>query len=91
MARTVRVEVTDRDIRLGMSANCWSCPIAQALNRAALDLQFQVMGSYAAYWKRGEPVVRRLLWLPPEAEQFICDFDAHRPVQPFAFETELVL
>lgn len=80
MARAVRVEVTDRDIQLGVSLDCWSCPVAQALTRAALDLQFEVMGSYATYWARGEPAVRRVLWLPREAEKFSVDFIVGRPV-----------
>lgn len=93
-----RVEVTQDDIDGGFQKNAGQCPVACALRRAvgsqvravsvapyyALFIMDDVLGD----WREGDSSsVQRLL--PAEARDFVRDFDADRPVEPFAFDLDV--
>lgn len=78
----VTVEVTAEDIARGVPQNLISCPIALALLRATGR-------DWIVYETFVEDEGDTKLPLPGPAVGFISDFDAGRPVRPFAFEVEL--
>lgn len=89
MSETIRVEVTEEDIREGERDNCRSCPIALALQRALPpDVELVTVGRYYARWAFDES--KFALWfaatLPLQAKRFIALFDDGMAVEPFAFE-----
>lgn len=85
----MRIEVTQEDIDRGEQKQCTRCPIARAVKRVMPFHDVVVGGGAISYrkvlskWNRGEWGMRecniRVL-------QFISDFDAGKPVQPFSFE-----
>jgi hypothetical protein len=79
----VRVEVTAGHIARGRPKDAACCAAALALSDA--------MGEpWEVYGEDAGPAtgVADWIYLPPEAVRFVDDFDAGRPVEPFAFEVE---
>lgn len=73
----IRIEVTARDIHMGLPHNCRFCPITLAVKRAT---RLEVTTGHIFLFVRNKAVV-----LNDKCRQFIRDFDAGRPVQPFMF------
>jgi hypothetical protein len=78
----MKVEVTEKDIRTGIQADCMECPIALAINRS--------LGSGHARVRRHRidmynPTLK-CIPLPSEARAFVLDFDRGKEVLPFSFE-----
>lgn len=74
------VKVLQRHINRG-GHTCRNCPIALALRTAgAKDPRV----GHDSWWT---PETRIYTDLPSGAQQFIRDFDRHRPVRPFTFRT----
>ena len=74
------IAVTQQDIDRGVNAGPYKCALALALRRSFGCREGDVRVT------RLNAVVRtRVFPLPPEATQFIHDFDHRRPVQPFSF------
>jgi len=76
----VKIEVTADDIKNGDKRTCVSCPVALALGRA--------LGSYAfagpiSLFPYSGSTLR--IDTPDEVIQFMTNFDAGLPVQPFSF------
>lgn len=82
----MKVVVTQDHIDRGLPARAQLCPIALALNEQHGNGHY-VMVSAIDYSPNGWQTVA---WyhMPPEASQFVRDFDHDRPVQPFEFEVE---
>jgi hypothetical protein len=89
----LKVSVTDRDIEDGARVCVSRCPIATAIKRAHgnRDAQVAVITTRATIREnynqnKGIWLTVKNYTLPPEAQEFIADFDAAHPVQPFEFE-----
>lgn len=85
------ITVTQEDIDLGEAANCCLCPIARATRRAFKARTVNVTGRLYVYFKPTSlenlnPL--SIYALPPEAEQFVADFDNGKGVEPFEFEVD---
>lgn len=81
-AVTMRIEVTQEDIKKGERHSGISCPIALALKRALPGRHVGVSEETADIGENA-----RVL-LPLEAQDFIDDFDDGLGVDPFAFELD---
>lgn len=87
MSKTVTqiINVTAKHIAEGDPESATECPVA-------LAIADQVEGSYP-YVLADEIAVRvsdRVVFTsPPEVEQFISDFDAGLPVEPFSFALDI--
>lgn len=79
---TVRVDVTDDDIRQGGAGDTGVCPIALALHRCAPWSAAFVVQDWCAFGDFEAD-------LPPAAQDFIASFDAGLPVAPFVFQLYL--
>lgn len=75
----MRVDVTAEDIEKGKRRDASQCPVALALSRTAGGLWFVSDDA----WESGTGLERDL---PNEVHQFIDDFDAGLPAEPFSFE-----
>lgn len=85
---TTTIEVTYADIQTGERHEPNRCPIALALQRAD-DTRRWFIGTTLA---RSVSIVgeyERSRFLPPEAREFVADFDRRLPVEPFTFEMQL--
>jgi len=89
--RTVVVEVTAEDIEKGEKEECERCPIACALLRSAGTARAFVDGSEMAAgdWEGMFPEIAQRVPMPPDAAEFVADFDEGRIVEPFTFTVEL--
>ena len=75
------IAVTQQDIDQGVNAGPYKCALALALRRS-----FGCRECDLVRVTRINAVVRtRVFPLPPEATQFVHDYDHRRPVQPFSF------
>lgn len=90
------IEVTKRDISLGIRRSSCYCPIAIATSRKIAEARqtrnftFDVAREYANYIPPGMSVLdSQRVNLPSEAIVFVRDFDNGKPVNPFSFELEL--
>lgn len=82
---TMRICVTEDDIKSGRPRSSRCCPIALSLKRLGLGLENSIaVGRYYVEVGAGT-----LLPLPPTATRFIRDFDTGKQVAPFEFEFEL--
>lgn len=91
---TLQVNVTRRDIKTGISANCKKCPVARAIaRRLRPGTKIRVEPRYIAFEDRrirsGFERVYEAWYLPREVTQFIFRFDIGRRVRPFSFCVEL--
>ena len=84
--RTVRVRVETRHIAEGTPNNGSSCPVYLALWEAGLRCLH--VGTGYVLWppEIGGGVQTPL---PNEAFEWVCDFDAGRPVDPLAFQLQV--
>jgi hypothetical protein len=73
------IQVTQQHINNGVPKNSSACPVAQALS-LALGGEWRAGGRIAL-----ESVTGAVVFLPPEVEEFVLDFDAGKPVKPFGF------
>jgi hypothetical protein len=88
MSETVTITVTQDHINKGVKQDCWSCPIALAIQDAMPgvicaevlnpDLGFATI--FGDDGDCGEAL------LPDPARHFIAEFDNGQTVHPFAFE-----
>lgn len=77
------IEVTQNDIEMGLRDNCRSCPVARALTRAT-GKPWQV---HADRFQLDQHECDTLdAEMPGAVSDFVQEFDACRPVQPFSFE-----
>lgn len=77
--RTIRVNVTQRDIDRGEACDSGTCPVARAVLRVK-GVSFVAVA--------GEDIsinTRRCLLLPKKVSKFIERFDDGQPVKPFTF------
>ena len=82
--KTLVIEVTRDDIQQGEIESCENCPVARAVKRAIPDqVHVEVLPHeiWIAYKKR-EPESHRP---KKEVMEFIKQFDAGLPVEPFKF------
>lgn len=77
MPATLRIDVTEKDIRLGHVKDPWSCPIARGGRRAARKKC--VVGT------KDVTIGHINVPLPKRAQRFIERFDAGLAVKPFSF------
>jgi hypothetical protein len=84
--KRMRVNVMARDIQFGEPKPA-SCPIAIALRRHFGVGKVLVDCEVAEWWGEDGQYIR--VDLPPEAGEFMYDFDGGDPVQPFTFEVEV--
>lgn len=85
----MKVQVTQDDIDNGACGSPYRCPVALAVRRAVgkLDRFYSTQVSVSSY----HIVVEGLGHAAPgpQLEQWIWDFDSHRPVPPIEFDLEL--
>lgn len=82
----MKIVVTQEDIAHGKRACMFDCAVALALKRAGVKF---IKLSYNEIITKVGPdglEVLESIPLPPEATQFIVDFDDQTPVSPFEFE-----
>lgn len=68
----MRVRVTKADIRDGQANDCWTCPVARALQRATLDESANV---YQHDWQIYLEVGCRSILAPERVAQWVRRFD----------------
>lgn len=78
----IKICVTDKDIASGERQNSSCCPVALAVRRVTGDICSVLYRSVFCYG-------RGCAELPPEAQEFIVNFDRYKPVKPFEFEVDL--
>ena len=84
------IDVTDEDIRCGSRHRSSLCPIALAAQRVVSPMANAFC--QALCWWTGQDYLEgryRIVNLPPEASQFVRDFDHGVPVKPFKFSIEV--
>lgn len=87
--KTIKITVTEADIRKGKPKRCRACPIYLAARRAGLK-RFIVGLSRLAIWNpKPCSTLDTLSELPAKAIRFIARFDAGKPVKPFSFNLKL--
>ena len=83
------VEVTQDHINRGVPTVC-KCPVALAIMEEGRKVKYglcaAVRTTNVRLWHLRESPPMKTVQLPPEAAQFIRDFDSKKPVQPFSFE-----
>ena len=80
-----KITVMQRHIDEGERLCDERCPIALAL--AGMNYEHPRVGVYSAGYFSGDGSWRRVS-LPVEAGQFVLDFDAREPVEPFRFQLD---
>lgn len=83
MTRLVTVNVTQRDIELGVRNSSTHCPVARALHRHR-PFRYATVNGFEAYnpWHGTTP-------LPLNVQQFVAAFDDGDPVAPLQFTVEV--
>lgn len=79
---TMKITVTKEDIKKGKPEQGESCPIARAIRR---QTRKKVHVGYICL-----EINHCEYTFPQEAQQFVKDFDAGKPVGPFSFETKKI-
>jgi hypothetical protein len=83
----ITVTVTKRDIFNGNANSSKSCPIARALLEYPRVMRVDVQAqSVTMTMLEGEKRVTDCWKLPPEAQEFIANFDSGKDVEPITFE-----
>lgn len=85
MAKTIIVNVTAEDIRLGERTDCDNCPIVRALRSCGYS--YASVGPIHAFLNDTEESMCKL---PSVAQEFIRAFDLGLSPQPFTFSLEVV-
>lgn len=83
---TLCIEVTPEHIRCGQRNRHRACALALAFEHAGFASADVGVTSALLRDDRG---VAYLIGLPDEAQRFVADFDAGRPVAPFRFSVPL--
>ncbi len=83
----LHVEVTAEDIAKGKRNRTDCCPIALAISRCNGVSDVGVDEATASMSHGGEWVFAEM---PKEAAAFVLAFDKRKPVEPFAFDLEVV-
>jgi len=81
--KTITVRVTKKRIENGIRDSCDSCPIALSIQCKPGMEHCSVDRSHLCL-ENGDSIK-----LPPEARQFIRQFDKGKPVAPIAFKLKL--
>lgn len=76
------IHVTSEDIAQGQAARCRTCPVALAAQRAGCERPIV----YGTHMSVVVGFARKWFQLPPDARQFVEQFDATREGEPFSFE-----
>lgn len=87
----LRINVTAKDIKNGMIANCQNCPVALAIKRHLHKLPYEyclVSNSIARFYSHSN-VCDKYISFPNRVITFIADFDLNKEVKPFSFTIEL--
>lgn len=81
----MKIQINQEDIDNGLKKSCTECPIARAFYRITNIKDFNVTcGTIIVFYP---PYNRHLhIKIPPEAKEFIYNFDNNMPVKPFEFE-----
>jgi hypothetical protein len=82
---TVRVVVTEQDMRNGVPWSPLACPVVRALRRATgqrWTACHQVFQLYRVGAERKVPA-------PEQATRFMRDYDGGKEVEPFAFDLDV--
>lgn len=85
---TLKVQVTEDDIKQGVRNECENCPIAKAICRAA-NYQYivDVVGPEVYFYSsRGD---KPKAFLPIEITQAIVMYDSNGPMSPMEFDIEI--
>lgn len=75
----MKIKVTEKDIKYGEERCPGTCPIARAINR-------ELPGQDVMVFKSICEINHYEYELPPRAYDFIEQFDAGLPVEPFEFD-----
>jgi hypothetical protein len=81
------IRVTQDDIDKGRSGSCAYCPIARAARRAFGKIAYVCYSQIAIF--DDIPKHELTLPVPKRASEFICSFDSHKLVKPFAFYVDV--
>lgn len=84
MSKRIRIEVTPRDIEHGIRGDSSRCMIAVAIARAVPNASRIEVDTQTVRFTDGEGS-RWAYITPPIASQYVVDFDAGDPIDPFAF------
>jgi hypothetical protein len=76
------VNVTQKDVNLGVPKSCVNCPISLAIKRLFKSAGCQVYSEKVLIFTNGR--VDTFI-LPREAQEFIIEFDQFKLVKPFRF------
>lgn len=85
--KTIKVQVTDDDIKKGIIRNCSQCPVANAIIRTTGIIAVSV-GAYSACIEYSD-VLAGYYTLPDDATDRIRVFDYTGRMDPFEFELEI--
>jgi len=89
--KTIRIQVTKKDIKAGAQDSPTDCPIARALRRACPNFQFVYVGDDFASLNRTPCELSNCeqIDLPEVARQFVRQFDNGDDVKPIRFEMQI--
>jgi len=82
--KTIRVDVTARDIATGEPGCCSRCPVAKAVRRATGIREVEISTKLLWIGKAWKGIS-----LPSVTRRFIFSFDDHQPVRPFSFKLKI--
>lgn len=83
------INVTSEDISRGEPKNARCCPVAIAIGRHANWATEVTVDRYEIGFETDINCESELVSTPAEASEFIKDFDAGMPVQPFSFNLDI--
>lgn len=88
---SLKVEVTQKDIDIGLRGDCSQCPVALAVSRAliAAGLEYGVGVDELNIKLFRHGMLVHTIRTPKEVAEFIEDFDSRYSVEPFLFEIEV--
>lgn len=78
-----KVSVGPSHIALGRRSNCYSCPLAMAIDDLLVE------GYKAVVSPTELEIDGKIIPLPPDAIQFVHDFDVNCPILPMTFTIPL--
>ena len=79
------ISVTSKEIERGVKGSPRYCPVALAFRNKGWGV-YTVAGEYAKIYVDDN---LGMVELPSDAQWFINDFDADKPVEPFEFELDV--
>jgi len=84
--KTIKIQVTQKDIDNGKPRDMGYCPIAMAIHRCRFrkaEVDNSVIHLHG-YYSDEDP-----LPMPQTAKRFVKQFDAEKPVRPFTFSLKV--